>query len=149
MVITVAAPATAASAEAAVSQPSALALASAAAETSKATTRWPDPTRRPTMPAPIAPTPRNAIWDKGLPGFLELQQELVGVAADGRVEHQQGAVVGRIAQDVAFADQLEAGALDLLLDPRLVDPVQLVGRIEAAAVLGRMVFDEEHAARLQ
>src|ERR1700733_6407258 len=99
MVMTVEAPATAASAEAEVSQPSALALASAASETSKATTRWPDCTRRPTMPAPIAPTPRNAICDTGLARLPELQKELVGLPADRRVEHQQRMVVGAVAQD--------------------------------------------------
>src|SRR5579862_8939472 len=88
-----------------VSAPNALALATAASETSNATTFWPEPTRRPTMPAPIAPTPRKAMCDKCLPWFLELQQELIGVAADRRGEDQQRAVVRWIAQDVALADQ--------------------------------------------
>src|SRR6185312_14362804 len=149
MVITVAAPSTAASALSFVSAPSDLALACAAAETSNATTFWPDPTRRPSMPAPIAPTPRKAICDTGLLRFPELQKELVGVPADRRVEHGQGVVVGRVAQDVAFARQLEAGALHLPLDHRLVDPVQLVGRLQAAAGLGGMVLDEEGPARLE
>ncbi|MEJ0022014.1 MAG: GNAT family N-acetyltransferase [Alphaproteobacteria bacterium] len=41
-------------------------------------------------------------------GFAELQDELIGVITNARIEHFLGVIVGRIFQHVAFADEFEA-----------------------------------------
>src|SRR5215467_3551937 len=55
-------------------------------------------------------------------GLRELQDELIGVTLDRGVEHLGRTRVVLVAQDVALADQLEAGGLYFLLDGVLVDP---------------------------
>src|ERR1700722_10331331 len=110
----------------------------------------PEAARRAAMPRPMAPTPRKATWVMGLLRFLEDQQELVGVAADRRVEHLHGAVVGWIAQNVALARQHEADAFHFLLHRVLVDAMQGVSRgRHVRAGFGGVILDEELAAGLQ
>ncbi len=58
-------------------------------------------------------------------------------------------IVGRIAQQPAFAREPEARRQHLPLDDRRVDPVQGVGVAHARAQLGRMVDNDIEAATLQ
>src|SRR6476619_6180173 len=59
--------------------------------------------------------------------LAELVRELVGVSADGVVEHDLLVVVLGNAQHVALAHVFEPGRLDLFLHERRIDAVQRVG----------------------
>src|SRR5438552_1152508 len=71
------------------------------------------PRPRPTEPTRLRNTkgrgrrPRPFCLRLRRSGPLEHVDELVGLAPHRRIEHQLGAVVGRIAQDIAFADEPE------------------------------------------
>ena len=67
-------------------------------------------------------------------GLLELEHELVGLAADVVLEHPLGAVVAGIVQVMAFRHQLEAGRFHFLLDGGFLDAVQGLGDIVAGAL---------------
>src|SRR5690606_8305969 len=82
-------------------------------------------------------------------GFAELVDELVGVPAHRRIEHLQRAVVVRVAQHLAGADELETGGLDLLAHQQRIDAVQGIGVAQPGTVLGAVVDDDVDTARLQ
>src|SRR5665213_2698532 len=127
MVITTSAAATASAAVADRRHPAATARSSAVAERSKASTSCPALARLAAIPAPMFPRPIKAILVMKLGRLTELVDELVGVAADGFIEHQSGARVGRVAQKIALAREHKAGGGHFLLHLRRVDAVSGVG----------------------
>src|SRR5258708_7224345 len=117
MVTTASAVFTASATESARRQPAAAALSRAAVDRSKAMTSRPAFAWLAAIPPPMFPRPMNATRDMDYLDLLrlaELQDELVGMAANRRVEHRLGVVVGGVAEHVAFALELEARALQLL-----------------------------------
>src|SRR5690348_5371643 len=67
-------------------------------------------------------------WYSTRPGRLaEPVDELVGMPADGFVEHLVGVRVPGVAQRVALAVELEAGSLHFLLHQHRIDAMQRVG----------------------
>src|SRR6185436_17093704 len=64
---------------------------------------------------------RRCAAPRSLPGFLELQEELVH--GHRRLEHRDVALVGGIAREVARADEAEAGGLGVGAHHALLDAV--------------------------
>src|SRR3954465_4859158 len=79
---------------------------------------------------------RSAQQGKSGLRLPEAVDDAVGIAADRGVEDQFAVVVGRVAQQVRFAVEHEAGALEVGADHRRIDAVELVdhgARVAAGA----------------
>src|SRR6185312_14070733 len=93
----------------------------------------------------IAPPPSMC----SLRWFAEAVDELVGMAADRRIEDLELVCILWIAKHVAFAVKHEAGRLDLLAHDCGIDAVQRGGVLHATAHRRGVVDDHEQATRLE
>src|SRR3984957_3494066 len=75
---------------------------------------------------------RDQAASSDLPSFrlLEAKQKLVGAAADRRIEHILGVIVGLVRQNGALAIQLEAGCQPIRFDSCRVDIVRRLGCVD-------------------
>src|SRR4051794_27697862 len=80
---------------------------------------------RPSWRAGGAAPPPSA--EPSLARLFELVDELVGLAADRLVEHDDGVIVRRVGEQLALADKGEARGRHLLFHDRRIDAVERVG----------------------
>src|SRR5665213_3549124 len=149
MVTTMSALRTAATTDGAPVHPAATARSIATGAISNASTSRPALARLAAMPAPMWPRPMNAISFMELDRLAKLIDELIGVTTDGFIEHQGGAGIGRVAQDVALAFEDEAGRGHFFFHLRRVDPVGGVGVGQPRAIGRRMIHHDVFAAGLE
>src|SRR5690242_16086816 len=79
----------------------------------------------------------------------ELEDELIGVPADPRVEHLGGVRIVVVAQDAALAFELEPGGLHFLLHRFGVDAMERRGVAKARALFRGVIEHQVDAARLE
>src|SRR5256886_9645376 len=84
-----------------------------------------------TLPVRRIPSPSGC----SRPRLAEFEDELIGVAADGRIEHLRGVRIVLVAQDVAPGFEPEACGHDFLLHRLRIDAMQRRGVAEARAGL--------------
>src|ERR1051326_271855 len=76
--------------------------------------------------------------------LLKLQYEVVD--RHHRPETRERVSIVRFAPEIAFADDLEAGGLDLLAQGRLFDAMQRLDHRSALPRQRRMIGDDQNAA---
>src|SRR3984893_4525332 len=81
--------------------------------------------------------------------LAELQNELIRVSANARIEHLRGVRIVLVAQDVARGLELEAGRDDLLLHRLPVDAMQGRGVAKPGSGFRGVVEHDVHTAGLQ
>ena len=90
--------------------------------------------------------PAVAFSDEELCRFAYDEQELVRLATHGGFAHAERVIVFRVVEHVGFADDLEAGFLDLLARDRSRDTMQVA---VVGAFIAFVVDDDGNAARFQ
>src|SRR5512141_3071023 len=91
------------------------------------------PNRRETRPLPHWTPPTRSAASRST-RLLEFEDEAVGLARDLRVMDLGAVVVSLVAEDVAAADEDEAGALEIGLHDLGVDPVIFLHRRPRIAI---------------
>src|SRR5579862_8631183 len=81
--------------------------------------------------------------------FAELQDELVGVSANRRVEHFGRARVCRISENRTLGIELESRGFDLSAHGRGLDAMQGLGYICGSTRSGGMIENDIHATGLE